>query len=76
MKTEELQQLFTFVPLAPAELEKVGAIRSAGLAFATEITRQAPDCITRASAIQHVLEAVMLANVSIANSPLKQPKPE
>lgn len=68
MTTEEIKKLFTFTPLAQSDLERVGAIRAAGLDFAHEIMKHAPDCDTRESAVQHVLEAVMLANVSIANS--------
>jgi hypothetical protein len=69
MTTDELQKLFTFTPLGNADLENVGAIRQAGLTFAMEIMKRAPMCGSRDSAVQHVLEAVMLANVSIANAP-------
>lgn len=68
MTRDELQKMFTFTPLAGADLEKVGAIRAAGLQFAEEILERAPECPSKESAIQHVLEAVMLTNVSIANA--------
>jgi hypothetical protein len=68
MTLDELRKMFTFTPLAGPDMETVGAIRAAGLEFAEEIFKKAPDSASRGAAIQHVLEAVMLTNVSIANS--------
>ena len=72
MTQEELKRMFTFTPLAGADMEQVGAIRAAGLEFAEEILKRAPDVSSRERAIIHVLEAVMLTNVSIANAPRKE----
>lgn len=74
MTTDEIQKLFTFTPLEPSDLGNVGAIRQAGLDFARQIMKYSPDCSTRDSAIQHVLEAVMLANCAVANA-VKTPTP-
>lgn len=68
MTKADLTTLFTFHPLEGPQLERVGAIRAAGLEFAEEILRQVPDSTMRESAIQHVLEAVMLSNCGIANA--------
>jgi hypothetical protein len=67
MTTDDaLVRLFTFVPLSQAGIESVGAIRAAGLDFARVVSKFSPPSSTRDSAIQRVLEAVMLANLSIA----------
>lgn len=69
MSKAELTKLFSFVPLAGPEIEKVGALRAAGLELALELVSLVPACQMRDSAVHHVLEAVMLGNAAIANTP-------
>ena len=67
MTQDELTRMFTFIPIAGSAMERVGAIRAGGLEFAEEILRLAPESPARDRAVQHVLEAVMQANLAIAN---------
>jgi hypothetical protein len=76
MTKSELDCHFTFDPITNEAAERVGAIRSAGKSLAFAIFDKAPDGSFKDGAIAHVIEAVMLANASIANAnPIPPPGP-
>lgn len=67
MTNAQIERLFTYTPLDQASIERVGQIREAGLMFAAQVNKLVPDSTAKDSAIQHILEAVMLSNCAVAN---------
>lgn len=72
---ETIDQLFTYHPPQPADIEKYEAIRVAARSFAWTIRTYAPRSSDRTVAIRHIREAVMNANAAIALAPSRATSP-
>ena len=68
MTKAELETHFTFIPITQGGAEKVGAVRAAGRDLALAVFTHAPEGDLKEIALAHIIEAVCLANASIANA--------
>ena len=61
-----LQNWFTYHSPTVDQIPKYQAIRDGGLALATAINENVPDCADKSAAIRKVREACMTANAGLA----------